>query len=212
MSNNIVYNSALGSLISQVILGIFTSIGFFAGVPKHLEDDLLPIFMLELSSQLIEFAWYLIVVCKYRDITTWTRYIDWFFSTPVMLISTTLFFLHRSNVSYDDFLQSGRFYMMIMFNWLMLSFGFALELNAIPKIIGLSFGSAMLVASFSVMASFLQNDELSIGLFVAMCIVWALYGVAAAFPYKEKNVAYNVLDIVSKNLYGVFLTIYSFTI
>jgi hypothetical protein len=70
----------------------------------------------------------------------------------------------------------------------------------------------MLVASFTVMASFLQNDGLSIGLFVAMFIVWALYGVAAVFPYKEKNVAYNVLDIVSKNFYGVFLTIYSFTI
>ena len=212
MSNNIVYKSAVGSLIAQVILGIFTSIGFFVGVPKHVEDDLLPIFMLELSSQLIEFLWYLIVVCKYREITTWTRYIDWFLSTPVMLISTVLFFLHRSNVNYDDFLQSGRLYMIIMFNWLMLSFGFALELNAIPKIIGLSFGSAMLVASFTVMASFLQNDGLSIGLFVAMFIVWALYGVAAAFPYKEKNVAYNVLDIVSKNFYGVFLTIYSFTI
>ena len=182
MSDTIVYKSAVGSLVAQVILGIFTSIGLFTGVPKHLEDDLLPIFMLELSSQLIEFVWYLIVVCKYREVSTWTRYIDWFLSTPVMLISIILFFLHRSNVSYDEFLQSGRLYMIIMFNWLMLSFGFALELNASPKITGLAFGSAMLVASFSVMATFLPNDELSIALFVVMFTVWALYGVAAAFP------------------------------
>ena len=34
-------------------------------------------------------------------------------------------------------------------------------------------------------------------------------GVAAAFGDVPKNVAYNGLDIVSKNLYGVFLFAYA---
>lgn len=211
MSNNIVYKTAVGSLVAQVLLGIFTTLGFFVGVPKHLEDDLFPIFVLEISSQIIEFVWYCIVVCRYGEITTWTRYFDWFFSTPLMLISTVLFFLHRTNANVDEFLKSGRLYMLIMFNWLMLSFGFALELNAISKLFGIAFGTVMLIASFYIMATFLQDDELSIALFIFMFVVWFLYGVAAALPYKEKNVSYNGLDIVSKNFYGVFLTVYSFT-
>jgi bacteriorhodopsin len=207
---SIVYRSAVWSLSAQLILGAFTTVGLFIVVPKEkTHNDLLPIFALELSSQVVEFAWYCVVVCKYREITTWTRYIDWFLSTPVMLLSAVLFFLHRSGTSYDVFWHSGRLYVIVMFNWLMLSFGFAMELSTIPRLVGLSFGIAMLIASFSVMASFLHGDQLSNGLFVFMFLVWVLYGVAAAFPYTEKNVAYNALDVVSKNFYGVFLTVYS---
>ena len=38
-----------------------------------------------------------------------------------------------------------------------------------------------------------------------MFIVWSLYGVAATFKPNEKNVSYNVLDIISKNFYGLFI-------
>jgi hypothetical protein len=94
----------------------------------------------------------------------------------------------------------------------MLSFGFAVEVDAIPQTIGIYLGFVMLIGSFSVMATFLNDDILSTGLFLVMLVVWALYGVAATFPYKEKNVSYNLLDVVSKNFYGLFLSIYSFTI
>ena len=85
-------------------------------------------------------------------------------------------------------------------------------MDAIPKSIGLPCGFVLLAASFGVMATFLESDGMSIALFVAMLFVWALYGVAAAFSYKPKNIAYNVLDIVSKNFYGVLLTIYALTL
>ena len=35
------------------------------------------------------------MVCRYREIKTWTRYLDWFLSTPIMLVSTAFFFRHR---------------------------------------------------------------------------------------------------------------------
>lgn len=37
---------------------------------------------------------------------------------------------------------------------------------------------------------------------------WSLYGVAAVFPNIIKNTSFNLLDIVSKNFYSVFLTAY----
>lgn len=210
---DIVYTSAVASLVAQVVLGSFTSIGLFVGVPEKARSDLTPIYVLELASQLVEFLWYLSVVCIYKEITTWTRYLDWFFSTPVMLISTVLFFLHRTDTDYSVFLSSGRIYMIIMFNWLMLSFGFALETDSIPQSLGLAGGGTLLVATFSVMATFLEDDDVvSVALYSIMFFVWGLYGVAAAFPYRWKNVAYNVLDIISKNFYGVFLAVYSFTL
>jgi hypothetical protein len=36
-------------------------------------------------------------------------------------------------------------------------------------------------------------------------ISWSLYGVAAFLPYSPKNTMYNILDLFSKNLLGIFL-------
>ena len=38
-----------------------------------------------------------------------------------------------------------------------------------------------------------------------MIIIWSLYGVAAMFPTIIKNIFYNILDIISKNFYGLYL-------
>jgi bacteriorhodopsin len=40
-----------------------------------------------------------------------------------------------------------------------------------------------------------------------MAIVWGLYGVAAMFSPVWKNTAYNILDVLAKNFYGIFLSI-----
>lgn len=208
-----VYRSAVLSLTVQVLLGVVTGIGLLIPVPAHAREDLQPIFILELVSQAIEFAWYALVVLRYREIVTWTRYADWFFSTPTMLVSTVLFFLHRSDTDYSVFVPSGRFAMIITLNALMLAFGFAIESDAFPKGAGILLGTVMLAATFRTMATFLPPDDgLSIGLFTTMAVVWALYGVAAALAYAPKNIAYNLLDIVSKNFYGLFLTVYAITL
>jgi hypothetical protein len=36
-------------------------------------------------------------------------------------------------------------------------------------------------------------------------IVWLLYGIAYLFNYKYRNVSYNILDIFSKNFYGLYI-------
>jgi hypothetical protein len=44
--------------------------------------------------------------------------------------------------------------------------------------------------------------------FVIFSIIWTGYGVAYLFDEEEKNIAYNVLDITSKALFGVVLWLY----
>ena len=38
-----------------------------------------------------------------------------------------------------------------------------------------------------------------------MFIVWSLYGIAATLKPNEKNVSYNIPDIIAKNFYGLFI-------
>jgi bacteriorhodopsin len=197
-----VYQTALFSLAMQVSLGLFTAVGLFFGNSDGIEA----VFALELASQVVEFCWYVAIICKYRDFPTWSRYLDWVVTTPVMLISTALFFGHRAG---ED-IEGGILYIMLSFNWVMLSFGFAVEVGAVQKVAGLVFGSAAFVISFIGLASYVDwGDVVSAALFWVMACVWSLYGVAASFPYEPKNIAYNLLDIVAKNFYGVFLTCYS---
>ena len=45
-------------------------------------------------------------------------------------------------------------------------------------------------------------------IFYITFIVWAIYGVAYLTNSNTKNSIYNLLDLVSKNIYGVALAIY----
>jgi hypothetical protein len=42
-------------------------------------------------------------------------------------------------------------------------------------------------------------------LFSYFFVAWSLYGVSALFNYQWKNVFYNILDLISKNFFGLFL-------
>lgn len=209
-TRTLVYRSAVASLSVQLVIALVTSAGFF--LPNDKAVDLFPVFLLEVGSQLIEMAWYAVVVCRYRAILTWTRYLDWVVSTPLMLVSTALFFYHRRRLLLSDVLTQDMLYLCLGLNAAMLGFGFAFERGWIPAWLGLGLGGASFVASFTALATFVpRHDDLSQGLFWTMYVVWAGYGVAAAMPDVPKNVAYNALDIVSKNVYGVFLFVYTLT-
>jgi hypothetical protein len=210
-----VYRSAVASLVIQLLVAATIAVAFGLRLPAKDSSDLRLILALELSSQLIEFLYYTLVVCRFRAILTWTRYLDWVLSTPIMLTSTILFFRYRAGEElYPATFRMPMFYACLSLNMLMLAFGFALEFSAaIGKPLALTGGGAALVGSFAAMATFLPSgDDLSLGLYVFTFSVWALYGVAAALDYVRKNVSYNLLDLVSKNVYGLLLFGYSLSL
>ena len=208
--SRLVYRSAVASLLVQVVVGGVTAAGFFL---EDVSADLQTILAFEFSSQVVEFLWYLVVVCRDREIRTWTRYLDWVLSTPVMLTSTALFFQLRRDEELLSVVESPALWLCLGLNWLMLAFGLLMEVTpTFSRFAGLAFGGAAFVGSFTMLSRFVDAaDTLSLGLFVTMYGVWALYGVAAALPEVPKNVSYNALDIVSKNFYGVFLFVYALT-
>lgn len=205
----IVYRSAVASLAVQLLVGGVTLAGAFVATARG--RALRAVLALEFASQMIELLYYVLVVFRYRAIVTWTRYLDWVVSTPVMLLSTALFFRHRRGAPLlPDALRDATLHATFGLNALMLACGFAVEASrALPRWLGLALGTAALGGAFATLHAQLDPaDALSVGLFWTMLAVWALYGAAAALDDVRKNVAYNGLDVVSKNFYGVFLFVY----
>jgi bacteriorhodopsin len=197
----------------QLLIALVTGTGLFIDIPSAVRNDLRAIFALELASQVVEMVWYTVVVCRYRVILTWTRYIDWVISTPVMLLSTILFFRLRQGLPLGEVWRDWRVYLVLGLDETMLLFGFFMERGVLSPLTGLTLGGAAFVGVFTALAALLEaSDSLSLGLYIAMYVVWGLYGVAAAFGDTVKNVSYNALDIVSKNFYGVFLFVYALTL
>ena len=207
---DIVYRSAVFSLCFQCLTLLIISLSYLS--PKLRTDSeavLRTIVTLEVSSQGAELLWYTLVVFVYRKIATWTRYIDWVFSTPLMLMSLALFFNHRARAPVEDISSTFQWWGMLVFNMLMLVGGFLVETQRVNAWQGLLFGSVSFVISFFFLGTFVdRSDVLSFVLFGINYTIWALYGVAACLSYVGKNVAYNNLDIVSKNIFGLFLLMY----
>lgn len=214
----IVLKTAKCSLAAQVVFTLITAASI--ALPRDAEHDaLVPISILETVSQVIEFTYYVVVLFWYGKILTWTRYLDWFFSTPIMLVSTMGFLLYLQDPSnrLDDIFSSDYVFYTIAtlaFNWLMLLFGLLVELDATkyPNVF-LGLGTLSFMISFaSLLLGFVGDKPLGFGLVLFMYIVWGMYGIAATQSNDAKNVAYNLLDIVSKNFYGVFLFVYGLTL
>lgn len=210
----IVRTSAIASVVAQLIIGAVTSAGFFVNVTDAKDrSDLDVILAFEVSSQAIEFLWYMSVLLFSQTISARLRYIDWVFSTPVMLISFGLFFRHRSDdgSSVTSIFDTFEIYACIGVNCIMLAFGYAMETKRISDSVGLLGGGLALVGSFTILALLVTADTMSRILFWVTFGVWGLYGVAAAFGEVPKNVAYNGIDVVSKNGFGLFLFVYALT-
>jgi bacteriorhodopsin len=89
----------------------------------------------------------------------------------------------------------------------MLLFGYLGETSAIPLLLGVSLGFIPFLIYYYIIYkkyATLSSDGLKI--YFYFFIFWSLYGIAAILPYKTKNMFYNILDLFSKNFFGLFLT------
>ena len=206
--------SAFISLSIQIIIAIISLYGIQISNKLPNQYKLLKhILILETIVQFIELVFYswltfnIIQKSLPNNITAY-RYIDWALSTPTMLISTILYFKFldgdsRSAIEIildnkNDILQ------IIICNWIMLIIGFLVEIDYIPKIQGIIIGFIPFYYMFYKLYKFANKDKSKL-IFKIMSILWSLYGVAAFFNYNNKNTFYNLIDIVSKNFYSLFI-------
>ena len=211
----LVLRTARLSLATQAVLTLFTAASLFLPLTEA-HRPLLALAALETGAQVIEFAYYAYVLFRLGKIETWTRYLDWVISTPLMLVSTMgfLLYLRDPTLGLMDVFASERLGFalgVLLFNWLMLAFGFAHERGMIQGGGALVAGTLCFIPSFGLLLFGYVRGTGMLGaiLFFVLYIVWGLYGIAATQDDVTKNVSYNLLDLVSKNAYGVLLFLYA---
>ena len=93
----------------------------------------------------------------------------------------------------------------------MLSFGLLAEFYTNFKFILITLGIAPFIGNFYVIyEKYAVTTTEGTVLNTYVCVIWLLYAVAAYMNYNVKNIMYNILDIFSKNFYGLFVGIYLF--
>lgn len=225
----LVKNSLIFSLYAQIIT---TFLGLFGLIYNVRPTDMVlkEILTLETIVQIIEFSfyfWFSYIYAKNVDKTDITRfrYYDWAFTTPIMLLNTIIYFEYNNienrkknglnNGSNDmpftieEFLKNNQNNIMriITYNFIMLLIGYLQEIGLINIWASTIIGFYFLYLTFDIIyQEYASKSSKNIQIFWIMAIVWSLYGVAAMFDSKYKNFAYNILDIVSKNFYGLYIT------
>jgi len=218
MINVSIYTSLIASIVIQVITGIIEIISLFINVSSKFLF-LKQMLLLEVFVQFIEASFYIYWLYNFKNILNITpnRYFDWAITTPTMLVNLIfyLIFLQYKDNNISDKLQildlfNQEFYTIIiilLLNWLMLLFGYLGEVHLLPVLLGVSLGFIPFLLYYYIIYTkyaLLTNDGFKI--FLYFFIFWSLYGVVAILPYKIKNICYNVLDLFSKNFFGIFLT------
>ena len=206
------YVSAFISLILQFLIGVVDYIGLQIDIPndKNIYKDLLKT---ELIVQCVEFLFYIFMtinIAKIKNITPY-RYLDWMLSTPAMLITLTAYLDTNNHPSLIEFIKANKSdtILIISANFIMLLLGLLGELNYIKYRFAIILGFIPFIFYFALIFNkYIYKKETTpdrIGVFYFFAFVWMLYGVAAFLPYELKNVSYNILDLFSKNLFGLFL-------
>ena len=223
MINLNIYTSLIASIIIQVITGIIETYALFIKVqPQFL--FLKQMVLLEVFVQFIEGSFYIYWAYNFNSILNITpkRYFDWVITTPTMLVNLIFYLIFLqykdNNISdklhfWDLFNQEfNTIITVLILNWLMLLFGYLGEIYVLPVLLGVSLGFIPFLIYYYIIYNkyaLLSNDGFKI--FVYFFIFWSLYGVVAVLPYKIKNICYNILDLFSKNFFGIFLAYLIFT-
>jgi hypothetical protein len=172
---------------------------------------------LEFAVQTIEMIFYIWMVrnmTKVPNITAY-RYIDWVFTTPIMLLSLIVFLDHEEGkiVTLKESIKSNESLLkkVIGLNMAMLTSGFLGEVGAINAKTGAAVGflpfAAYWKAIYDQKVKNKASTDVKRKVFWYFVVVWALYRVVAPMPYQEKNAMYNVLDLFEKNFFGIFLVL-----
>ena len=234
MSSSLLHSSLLFSIAVQVITGIIELAAFFVRTAPGMAL-IKQLLGLELAVQAIEGAFYFWLYKNINTVKNITpkRYADWALTTPTMLITLVAYIIYlnagtkaaaganananvattQESLSLIQILRENAtpIAQIVGLNWLMLLFGYLGEVNAIPLVAGVALGFLPFIAYFYIIYErFISTtgevNPTSLKIYAYFLVFWSLYGVVAVLPYTIKNTIYNIIDLFSKNFFGLFLS------
>ena len=136
-----------------------------------------------------------------------TRYIDWFITTPLMLLALCLVLSSEIGST----VKLHIIFSIVLLNYLMLYIGYLGETNVLNKgistIMGFIFFGLMYFIIFYnfVLPKYKLSNYV---LFTLYLVVWSVYGIVYLLDEENKNLVFNVLDLISKCFVGLGLWAY----
>lgn len=216
-SKNAFYITLIISVVVQMLTGIYESLALFYNVPKQF-SIVRQLFLLEFVVQLLEGSFYTWLVYNFKNVKDVTpkRYVDWIITTPTMLITFVFYLIYSYNREKGDtskleffkLLNENAFNIIniLLLNWSMLIFGYLGEVKILPTFTGVILGFIPFLLNYLIIYINYVKNNAGLKLFLYFFIFWSFYGLVALFPYYLKNAFYNILDLFSKNFFGVFLS------
>lgn len=135
------------------------------------------------------------------------RYIDWFITTPLLILALICFFTY-----YDKNPLNFKYYLLaIGFNFLMLYEGYLGEIGSIDKMEGFYMGFMGYIGMMlTIWCYYVHKQERYHQkiIFFVFAIIWSFYGIAYLLDDRTKNLVYNILDVFSKTMFGLFMWLY----
>jgi bacteriorhodopsin len=129
------------------------------------------------------------------------RYFDWFFTTPILLIDLCL--MYGIN-------NTALFYKIAILNTTMLLLGFLGEAGVLSMTSSTILGFLPFIYMFYLIRQEITPDK-SKALFNIFIILWTMYGVNHLNPdFIYKNTSYNILDFLTKGVFGLYVYSASF--
>jgi len=174
----------------------------------------------ELVVQIIEVIFYFWLAYNFLQVKNITpkRYYDWMLTTPTMLITLIGYFVYmryKNTAKYTGTLDlsyllktEGVLILIIcILNALMLISGYLGEIGILTTLASVSIGFVFFFIYFYLIyENYVKGVDGTLSVFSLFVFVWSFYGIAAMLSYEWKNMLYNILDLFSKNFFGVFLT------
>ena len=153
---------------------------------------------------------------NYSSITNF-RYLDWFATTPLLLISFTLYLQYKKNISSNTNNSSSdqnkptakfdfnKLAIIILLNLIMLIFGFMGETGRMNHILACITGFIPFIIMFYLIWQWYGDVMKNKNIFGVFVVVWSLYGLVFFLPNTCKNISYNFLDIIAKVGFGLLV-------
>jgi bacteriorhodopsin len=134
------------------------------------------------------------------------RYIDWSITTPMLLLVLLLFL----NFENPKPFHAGFYFIIVTLNYFMLWLGYQGERGKIRRDVanGLGFLAFGLMLAIIWVLFVQTNGKHQKIFFFVFALIWSMYGVAATLDTLTKNMMYNVLDIIAKVFFGLYLWMY----